>query len=773
MKTIGTTIRATLLFFLAALLLLPNAKAQSVGVVLSGGGSKGLAHIGVLRALEENGIPIDYIAGTSMGAIIAGLYAAGYTTDEMQAIFESNEVELWMSDKIDNKYIYFFKKKQPNTAWLQFSFDLDSTLFTPTFPTSLIFPRQMDLAFLEIMASADIPSHNNFDSLMVPFRCNATDITNHEEKVFRNGHLKDAVRASMSFPFLFKPIVIDSSILFDGGMKDNFPLHIMKDEFQPDYVIGVMVSDLFSSKPNEGSIVSIVESMITTPPTDFSELPTNGIILYPPIIPNLALTDFKKGLPLIDMGYYYTLGMIDSIRKDVSRVVTETEIREKRIRFKNSIPDLLIGDVKINGLTNYQTQFIKPIVLKKKEILSFKDFKKNYSKLLMEDKIEHIYPQLHYDSNHNYYQVELDITKRKPFTFKFGGHLSTGTYSTIYFQLMYELLDLQSISFAIDGYVGRYYNAAILSARLDYYQQPPFYQLVKVGSQRWNYFNTDLHWIQEENTSFLIQNDLFFEYDLAFPINRNSKCMTGITLFNVTDKYFNTNQSSQNNLSNKNRFHGIRPFVMYEYNSTDMAYFPTEGTRIHGVFSFQNGIEVNTPGSNSATVRQNSSREWLSANASIIKFLKVDKHYHWGIFGQVAISNQPLFSSYIATNLRSNVFAPTPESNITFLPQFRNPNFAAVGVNNVFIIYKQLQLRLDAYYFQPIFRVVETTTDLGEQKKIVLDAFSILGYAAIVYPTRFGPLSISFSLYPRSGYDNIETLFNISFGHMLFEHKIY
>ena len=762
-----------LIIFSCLALFQPNVgQAQTVGVVLSGGGSKGLAHIGVLRALEEQGIPIDYIAGTSMGAIIAGLYAAGYTTQEMQAIFESDEIDLWMSDKIDNKYVYYFKKEQPNTKWLQLNFDLDSTLFNPSFPTSLIFPRQMDLAFLEIMGTPDMVSHQNFDSLMIPFRCNATDITNHNEKIFSRGTLKDAVRASMTFPFIFKPIVIDNSILFDGGMKDNFPLHIMKDEFQPDYVIGVLVSDLFSVKPNEESILSIVESMITTPTDSSIVLPTDGIILSPPIIPNLGLTDFKKAISLVDSGYNYTLKMIDSIRKDVKRVTPSSAVQEKRLLFKNRIPDFRIGEVKFNGLTPYQTQFIKPIIQKHKEILTFKEFKKNYSKLLMEDKIEQIYPHLHYDSLRNFYIVELDIKKRKPFTFKFGGHISTGTYSTLYFQLMYQLMDLQSISFAIDGYVGRYYNAAILSARLDYFQQPPFYQLVKIGSQRWNYFNTNLHWIQEENTSFLIQNDLFFEYDLAFPISRNSKCMTGITLFNVTDKFY-SNAQSVGNIPNKNRFHGIRPYIQYEYNTTDFNYFPTEGIRINSFFSYQNGIEVNTPGSNSTSPAQNNSREWISANINVIKMLNINKIYKMGVFGQVAISNQPMFYSYIATNLRSNTFAPTPESNITFLPQFRNPNFTAVGINNVFLIYKQIQFRIDTYYFQPIFRVAETSPDFGVQKKIVLDEFSLLGYIAMVYPTRFGPLSISFSFYPRSGYENVETLFNISFGHMLFEHKIY
>ncbi|MBO4402465.1 MAG: hypothetical protein J5792_02095, partial [Bacteroidales bacterium] len=555
---------------------------------------------------------------------------------------------------------------------------------------------------------------------------------------------------------------------------DNFPLHIMQEEFHPDYVIGVLVSQLFSSKPNEESIVSIVESMITTAPLHNAlDLP-QGVILYPPIPENLGLTDFKKALPLIDSAYAYTLQWIDSIRKEVKRTVPPYKMQEKRTYFKNQIPDLCIGDLKINGLKPYQAHFIKPIILKNREVISIGTFKERYSKLLMEDKIESIYPHLQYDSLRHYYHVELDLKKKKPFTFKFGGHISTGTYTTLYTQLMYQLLDIQSVSLSAEGYIGRYYNAGILSARLDYYQQPPFYQLIKIGTQRWNYFNTNLSWFREETTSYLIAGNQFFEYDLAFPASRNARWMAGFTVFNETDKYFHTQNISENDINDVNRFHGIRPFLLYEYNTTDMAYFPTEGMRIHLTGSYQNGVEVNTPGSTSTETRKrNFSREWVCINASIVRMHPVNRLYRWGWFGQVAVSNQPVFASFTATNLRANIFAPTPESNITYLPQFRNPNFTAIGINNVFLLYKQLQLRLDAYYFQPILRVAETNTELGTQHKIMLDAFSMLLYAAAVYPTRFGPISMSFSMYPQSGHNKIENLFNISFGYLLFEHKIY
>ena len=101
-----------------------SASAQKVGVVMSGGGAKGLYHIGVMKALEENGIPVDYVSGTSMGSIIAGLYAIGYTPDEMAEVFKSDQIKYWMSGKIKPQYIYYFRQKQPNAAMVSLRLDL-------------------------------------------------------------------------------------------------------------------------------------------------------------------------------------------------------------------------------------------------------------------------------------------------------------------------------------------------------------------------------------------------------------------------------------------------------------------------------------------------------------------------------------------------------------------------------------------------------------------------------------------------------------------------
>ena len=228
----------TLISLLLLLSASVSAEQQKVGLVLSGGGAKGMAHIGVIRALEENGIPIDYIAGTSMGAVIGSLYAMGYSPDEMEELIRSDDFKNWYMGSKDMNYQFYFKQNPPTPAFISAQIAIrDSMTVLRPMVNSVIDPLQMNLAFVDIFAGASAVCHNDFDSLMVPFRAVASDVFNKSSIVLSRGDLGDAVRASMSFPFVFRPIMIDTIIAYDGGIYDNFPVDVMVREFHPDFVI--------------------------------------------------------------------------------------------------------------------------------------------------------------------------------------------------------------------------------------------------------------------------------------------------------------------------------------------------------------------------------------------------------------------------------------------------------------------------------------------------------------------------------------------------------
>ena len=217
-------LRKTLSFVLSVFLF-ATASAQRVGVVLSGGGAKGLYPIGVLEALEQNGIPIDCVAGTSMGSIIAAMYAAGYSPAEMRAIVSSGAVREWVSGRIDpNVYMPYYRQIGRMPGFLNVRVDLSRPGGQRVqVPTNLLSSTQIDMALTELFAPATAASGGDFDRLMVPFLCVASDMNHRGPVVMRSGDLSEAVRASMSIPLVFKPVKLDSMLLYDGGIYDNFP----------------------------------------------------------------------------------------------------------------------------------------------------------------------------------------------------------------------------------------------------------------------------------------------------------------------------------------------------------------------------------------------------------------------------------------------------------------------------------------------------------------------------------------------------------------------
>ena len=173
-------------------------------MVLSGGGATGLSHIGVIKALEENGIPIDYITGTSAGALVGSMYAIGMSPEQMEAYVLSEDFQRMSNGDIKAEQHFLFREDAPHSGMISFSFSKDSIL-TKLLPTNFNSSAYLDFEMLKNLGTVSA-TVNDFDSLFVPFRCVASDIVDEKSIVFRDGHLNAAVRASMTFPFYIKPI---------------------------------------------------------------------------------------------------------------------------------------------------------------------------------------------------------------------------------------------------------------------------------------------------------------------------------------------------------------------------------------------------------------------------------------------------------------------------------------------------------------------------------------------------------------------------------------
>ncbi|NBU90746.1 MAG: patatin, partial [Flavobacteriia bacterium] len=243
----------TLLFIIIVFF---TSAQERVGLVLSGGGASGIAHVGVLKALEERGIPIDFIAGSSSGALVGSLYACGYSPEEIEAFVLSEKFQDMSKGVVDAKHHFFYRQEDANASTFNFSISRDSIL-RKSIPLSIITPILMDFEMLNSLGIISAAHKNDFNNLFVPFRSVASDVINKKSVVFRSGNLNEAVRASITYPLYINPIKIDGKIYFDGGLYNNFPLDVMYKEFNPDFIIG---SNLTNNAPvaNENDFIGLI-----------------------------------------------------------------------------------------------------------------------------------------------------------------------------------------------------------------------------------------------------------------------------------------------------------------------------------------------------------------------------------------------------------------------------------------------------------------------------------------------------------------------------------
>ncbi len=253
--------RPVILFFLCWLCLnsmaddsIYHRERPRVGLVLSGGGAKGMAHVGALKVIEELGIPIDYIGGTSMGSIIGGLYAIGYTSTQLENYMKEADWENLLTDRISRRNISIYEKGERKRYWLQFPIKGGRI----NLPLGILSGQNVSNLFTELASPAY--AQNEFSKLPTPFLCVATDIESGTEVILEQGNLSKAMRASMAIPSVFTPEKIDGRRLYDGGLVNNFPANVVRNK-GIDILIGVDVTSP-AEKTELNNIYQVMEQVV-------------------------------------------------------------------------------------------------------------------------------------------------------------------------------------------------------------------------------------------------------------------------------------------------------------------------------------------------------------------------------------------------------------------------------------------------------------------------------------------------------------------------------
>jgi NTE family protein len=273
----------------------------TVGLVLGGGGARGAAHVGVIKVLDELQIPIDYIAGTSMGAIVGGLYASGMSADELINVIETADWSALLTDRPPRAQRSFRRKSDDIGFLVDFDLGIDKSGLI--FPEGFIQGQNLEIALKRLALPAI--STDNFDELPIPFRAVATDIVTGEAVVLDSGDLAAAMRASMSAPGIFKPVRRDGRILVDGGVANNLPVQVVRD-MGADILIVVDVGFPLLSEEQLGSALAVTRQMLTvlinSRAQDQIALLAADDILISPNLGDFGSQDFQRLTDAQDLG---------------------------------------------------------------------------------------------------------------------------------------------------------------------------------------------------------------------------------------------------------------------------------------------------------------------------------------------------------------------------------------------------------------------------------------------------------------------------------------
>ncbi|MDE5773347.1 MAG: patatin-like phospholipase family protein [Muribaculaceae bacterium] len=744
---------------------------EKIGLVLSGGGAKGIAHIGVIKALEDNDIPIDCLAGTSMGAVVGSLYACGYTPEKMMELITSEVFLNCSTGTIDPDLTYYFSQPTPTPEWasvnLSLNLNKDGNITDQIIPSSLINPLPMNIEFLNLFTPYTKQIGGDFNNLFVPFRCVCSDVYNKHKVVLHSGSLGNAVRASMSFPTVFRPIEINGLLMYDGGIYDNFPVDVMQQDFEPDFIIGVSVSGP-DGKPEPGNLMDQLEDMIIQN-NNYSVPSENGVKIQVPVL-NFGVLDFTAAKTIYDIGYNTGLSMVDSIKSRISARRGLDEVNRRRDLFAAATPEILFDSVSVTGARPGQARYLKFLFTNGLENRPFglEQTQASFYRAISGGKLSNLLPFALINepvAGKNTLLLQADV--KNPWSVGVGGWITSTTQSMLYLRLGFHTLSYNSLDVDLSGWIGQSYYAGMLDGKFTIHTRRPSYMKLEGVMSRYKFYNSQIMFYQETTPSFVseIENYAKIKYCVATGLKSIATASFGYAY--RSDRFMADYAGSDLSRRDMNRYHDLALQLEWEFNTLSHPQYPMSGRRVffnlagqriesnfipNGDISDQTGYEPHYKGSLAA--------KWE-------EYFPVHKHFVLGAMAEGLMTLQGLYGTYMSDKIREAAFAPTPSTRNYFNPAFRNDNYIAIGFLPIWNPMSKLQLRGSFFGYQPIRRVVEDESVYGRKwsGRLQYDGWlkgtQFIGEVAAVYNFPFASLSVygNYLSNPRKNWN-----FGISFG---------
>lgn len=683
-------------------------RPMSVGLVLSGGGAKGIAHVGVIRALEENNIPIDYITGTSMGAIIGGLYAAGYTPDEMMDLLTSTDFSYWSTGRIDPARVYYFSREAPRPT--MYTFDIsthrpDSTRNDEeSVPASLINPLPMNFAFMDLFARYTAQCGGDFDRLMVPFRCIASDVEAGHNVVHRSGSLGDCIRTSMTFPIVFQPIKMNGVLLYDGGIFDNFPVDVMEEDFAPGIMLGVDVSS--SSKGPQTSIMDQVDNLVMR--RQSYTVPADRGIKLRVNLDEFSLLDFEAARAIEQIGYDRAMAMMDSIKGRVTSRISPEARATRRAVFKSKTPAVVFDSINVHGGDERQNRYIDYLFRPAHtDTFGMAHARESYYRALSPGRLRDLFPTAIPNDSTGMFTLDLRATVKDRLGLGVGAYITSSTNSYLFFDASWRTLSFSSLNASINAWIGQSYMATELTARLDLSTAIPSSVGLTAVLMRQRYYESEHLFYQVKTPSFIVDREYFGRLDWTWAVGSSGKMSAAVGYGYLHDNFFRTNSRVSFDIGrDKTSYNLGQVRVEYQSNTLDALNYPTSGRSysvvamgVLGKFHFTSADEL--------IPDEWSHPKWLQFEVRTRNYFDISKHFSLGLESDVLLSTRKLHDNYNASIVGAPAYNPTLASYNAFSVGYRANSFIGIGIVPIYKYNSSLSARVSLNGFLPVRPIVE------------------------------------------------------------------
>lgn len=749
---------ALLLSLLAGL---GSASAQRVGVVLSGGGAKGLYHIGVLKALEEAGVPVDYISGTSMGAIVGGLYAAGYSPEEMEQIVVSGQIQEWVSGTIDSRYRRYYREigQVPPILSAHIGFtQREEGRRILQLPTGLISPTQIDMALVGLLTPASTAAEGDFDRLFVPFRCISSDMTNHRAVVLSEGDLPEAIRGSMSIPMAFPPLQRDSVLYYDGGIYDNFPWRTLDEEFSPDLLIGAICTSGNTVADSDSGLMEQALALMMQE-TDYV-LPEGRSFTLRRAVP-VSILDFSRGEQVIAWGYEDTKARLPEILSSIDTLRPKEEVERRRGEFRDKCPELIFDHYTLRGVNNAKRAYARDLLgvdegfrpgRRGREFeMSFREFRDNLYPIIASNDFTTEFPHVTYNPVTNRYALDMQLNYKPSFQALIGGNISSTVFNQLYLGLRYKLINRVAQTFYGDFYIGPAYNSGAIGGRTDFFVGFPSFLDYSLNFSYKNLSHGTFGDLTPvTNTEDVRRSELFGTVQFGIPTGLRSFFSVRANGGQINFRYAPEPVGSEG--FDLTRFSYVAGKAEWARNTLDKVLYPTRGSHLSvsliGVYGHDKFTEYSFN-----HFLSNDPRRWFGGRVKWDQYWSLTRWLTLGLNMDLVLTNQPRFSHPTATEMARPVYQPIPHANMVYMPDFHAKRYVAGGL-------------IPTFRFTPSFMFRAGFYAMYRDKETVLREMHYIAEASLIYHSPVGPLSLSLVKYEINNWNNLYLTFN--FGYAIF-----